>query len=62
MLGASLVWGVRDSEPSRWTLGFILSDEKEGASVSRDGRAVEGVILNWVIGWLSIISTDPTKL
>ena len=26
------------------------------------GRAVEGIILNWVIGWLSIISIDPTKL
>lgn len=47
MLGASWVWGVRDSEPSRWTLGFILSDEKEGASVSRDGRAVEGAGSGW---------------
>lgn len=41
------MWGVRDSERSRWTLGFILSDEKEEASVPRDGTAVEGADGGW---------------
>lgn len=41
------MWGVRDSERSRWTLGFILSDEKEEASVPRDGTAVKGADGGW---------------
>ena len=41
------MWGVRDSERSRWTLGFIPSDEKEDASVPRDGTAVVGAGAAW---------------
>lgn len=41
------MWGVRDSERSRWTLSFILSGEKEGASVPRDGTALVGAGGGW---------------
>ena len=41
------MWEMRDSEGSRWTLGFILSDEKEGVSIPRDGMAVGGAGSGW---------------
>ena len=47
VLGACWVWGMRDSEGSRWTLGFILSGEKEGVSIPRDGMAVGGAGSGW---------------
>lgn len=37
------MWSVRDGEGSGSSPGFILSDEKGGVPVQRDGTAVGGV-------------------
>lgn len=36
------VWSMRDGEGSRSSPGFILSDEKGGVPIHRDGTAVGG--------------------
>ena len=49
--------GVRDSEGSRSSPGFTLSDEKGGVPVHRDGTAVGGARLGHCCGRVTVRSS-----